>query len=83
MVGSGINGVGADDVGVELREKGHVLLAASLVGEGVDDGRVLGGGARGAGVLLVRDALEEELCAIWEEELGALRVTIGVVSRDS
>lgn len=72
MVGGGVDGVGADGVGAELLEEGDVAAAGGGVGEGVAE--VLGreAAAGGRGVLLVGDALDEELGAVFVEEFGAL-----------
>lgn len=76
MVRGRVNGVGADDVGAEIGQERDITLAVGLAAERVDKGRIGGRGAGGGRVLLVSDALEEELCPVRVEELGALEVTL-------
>lgn len=72
MVGRGVDGVGADGVGAELLEEGDIAAAGGGVGEGVAEVLCREAAARRGGVLLVRDALDEELGAVLVEEFGAL-----------
>lgn len=75
MVGGGINGVCANDVGLQLLQQGNIALAEGDVGKGVNV-RAAGSRAGSAGVLLVSNALDEKLRTVLVEKFVALGVLV-------
>lgn len=74
VVAIGVDAIGSDDVGVEVLEERHVSLAFALADERVGIGGVGGcGAAARRAILLVSNALDEELAAVFVEKFGALR----------
>ena len=74
VVAIGVDSIGSDDIGIEILQKLHISLAVGLADERISVGGVGGcGAASRRAILLVSDALDEELSAVFVEEFGALR----------
>jgi hypothetical protein len=81
MIGCRIDRVRPDRVRPESLQERNVASAGSRVGERVDIFGVLGcAGAGCAELLLICDALDEKLCAIFIEELGALHNIVSTLA---